>query len=155
MGLLLAIKWCASSESCYSIFCMYTHVYEICVYAYVTTVYLLQERWKCDLEVPLIPNKWRRQDQEIGALYLDCWWAVVDEITTGHNRQVCFEFVLHVMRYFYMFVYLITGKMTEQRWKIYSRCLPLAVVMRTPCTHVRLLNAVERMSLDVAQFQHM
>ena len=35
------------------------------------------------------------------------------------------------------------------------QCLPVAVVMRNLCTHVQLLNAGERMSVDVAQFQDM
>ena len=61
--------------------------------------------------------------------------------------------VFHLMRNkFTSVVYLIAGNMKEQ---IYSRCLPVAMVLSNLCTHVHLLNVVERMCLDVVQFQDM
>ena len=82
------------------------------------------------------------------------------EINTGHNRCVCFEFVLHVIRNNYIFTYkfiCLPNYRGDDRTeiKIYSRCIPLAVVLRiyVSCT-VHLLNVVERMHLDVAQFLH-
>ena len=157
--MLLDRKWCASPESCYRIFCMYfyMHVYEMCVcICYNSLPDAGEMKMFFEVHVLLSTNTWRRQDWEIGTLCPARWWAVVYEITTGHKRQVCFvfftcdeEIILH------MFIYLITGKMTEQRWQSYSRCLSVTVVMRNLCTHVHLLNVVERMCLDVVLFQDM
>ena len=76
--LLLARKWCASPESCYRNFCMYKHVYEMCLCICYNSLPNAGEM-KCNLEVPLGSNTQRRQDREIWPWLL--WTKSLQAIT--------------------------------------------------------------------------